>query len=78
MLAMRGAIRFDRNESCGDLGADLPLITGTILAAGLDSAGVFIGLFRIHSLEQVLHVFPRTIFSVVPLSEPHYAASVPS
>lgn len=45
MLAMRGAIRFDRNESCGDPGADLPLIIDMIPAASLDSAGVFI-VFR--------------------------------
>ena len=38
-------IRFDRNElagSFGDIGTDLPLIVGMIMAAGLDSASVFI------------------------------------
>jgi hypothetical protein len=38
-------IRFDRNElagAFGDIGTDLPLITGMILAAGLDAAGVLI------------------------------------
>ena len=38
-------IRFDRNElagSFGDIGTDLPLIVGMILAVGLDSASVFI------------------------------------
>jgi MFS superfamily sulfate permease-like transporter len=45
-------VRFDRNEfagSFGDIGTDLPLIIGIILAAGLDSASVFIvfGLMQI-------------------------------
>jgi MFS superfamily sulfate permease-like transporter len=38
-------IRFDRNElagSFGDIGTDLPLIAGIILATGLDSASIFI------------------------------------
>ncbi|MGA2602744.1 MAG: putative sulfate/molybdate transporter [Verrucomicrobiia bacterium] len=38
-------IRFDRNElagAFGDIGTDLPLIVGMILAAGLDSASVLI------------------------------------
>jgi xanthine/uracil permease len=41
----RSRIRFDRHElagSFGDIGTDLPLIVGMILAAGLDSASVFI------------------------------------
>jgi len=45
-------IRFDRNElagSFGDIGTDLPLILGMILAAGLDSASVLtvFGLMQI-------------------------------
>ncbi len=39
-----GGIRFDRNElagSFGDLGTDLPLIAGIVLATGLDAGGVF-------------------------------------
>lgn len=39
------AIRFDRNElsgAFGDIGTDLPLIVGMILASGLDSASVLI------------------------------------
>ncbi len=38
-------VRFDRNElagAFGDIGTDLPLIAGMILAAGLDAAGVLI------------------------------------
>lgn len=45
-------VRFDRNEiagSFGDIGTDLPLIVGMVLAAGLDSASVFVvfGLLQI-------------------------------
>jgi Molybdate transporter of MFS superfamily len=45
-------LRFDRNElsgAFGDIGTDLPLIIGMILAAGLDSASVLIvyGLMQI-------------------------------
>ena len=41
----RGGIRFDRNElagAFGDIGTDLPLIVGMILAAGLHSASVLV------------------------------------
>jgi hypothetical protein len=41
----RGGIRFDRNElagAFGDIGTDLPLIVGVILAAHLDSASALI------------------------------------
>lgn len=41
----RPALRFDRNEfagAFGDIGTDLPLIVGMILAAGLDGASVLI------------------------------------
>jgi Molybdate transporter of MFS superfamily len=41
----RPPLRFDRNElagAFGDIGTDLPLIVGMILAAGLDSASVLI------------------------------------
>src|SRR5688572_12779962 len=45
-------MRFDRNElagAFGDIGTDLPLIIGMILAAGLDSASVLImfGLMQV-------------------------------
>ena len=42
---MNSRIRFDRNElagSFGDIGTDLPLVIGMVLAAGLDPASVFI------------------------------------
>jgi hypothetical protein len=49
---MSGRIRFDRNElagAFGDIGTDLPLIVGMILAVGLDAASVFImfGLLQV-------------------------------
>lgn len=49
---MAARIRFDRNEfagAFGDIGTDLPLIFGMILAAGLDAASVFImfGLLQV-------------------------------
>ena len=43
--ARKGRIRFDRNEfagAFGDIGTDLPLIIGMILAAGLHSASVLV------------------------------------
>jgi len=45
-------LRFDRNElagSFGDIGTDLPLIVGMVLATGIDGANVFIvfGAFQI-------------------------------
>jgi MFS superfamily sulfate permease-like transporter len=48
----RGAIRFDRNElsgAFGDIGTDLPLIVGMILAAGLHSSSVLVmfGLMQV-------------------------------
>lgn len=50
--AARPPLRFDRNElagAFGDIGTDLPLIVGMILAAGLDSASVLImfGLMQV-------------------------------
>ena len=45
MNASGGSIRFDRNElagAFGDIGTDLPLIVGMILASGLHSASVLV------------------------------------
>lgn len=47
-----GSVRFDRNElagAFGDIGTDLPLVVGMILAAGLHSASVLVmfGLMQI-------------------------------
>lgn len=44
-MAVTTAIRFDRNElsgAFGDIGTDLPLLVGMILAAKLDPASVFV------------------------------------
>jgi hypothetical protein len=51
---LRTPVRFDRNElagAFGDIGTDLPLIVGMILAVGLDAASVFIvfGLLQVLS-----------------------------
>ena len=54
--AASSAIRFDRNElagAFGDIGTDLPLIIGMILAAGLDAASVLI----VYGVMQVLTGF---------------------
>ncbi len=52
MLTRSGSIRFDRNElsgAFGDIGTDLPLIVGMILAAGLHSSSVLVmfGLMQV-------------------------------
>jgi len=55
LLATAGrAIRFDRNElagAFGDIGTDIPLITGMILASGLNPASVLVvfGLMQVFS-----------------------------
>jgi hypothetical protein len=60
-------LRFDRNEwsgAFGDIGTDLPLIIGMILAAGLDSASVLI----VYGLMQVLSAsYYRLPMPVQPL-----------
>lgn len=63
----RAALRFDRNEfagAFGDIGTDLPLVVGMILAAGLDSASVLIvyGAMQIFS-----GLFYRMPMAVQPL-----------
>ncbi len=55
------SIRFDRHElagSFGDIGTDLPLIIGMILAAGLDSASVFIMFGLAQIVTGVLYGLP--------------------
>jgi hypothetical protein len=45
LMTRSGGLRFDRNElagAFGDIGTDLPLIVGMILAAGLHSASVLV------------------------------------
>jgi hypothetical protein len=54
-------IRFDRNElagSFGDIGTDLPLIIGIVLAAELDSASVFIVFGALQILTGLVYGLP--------------------
>jgi hypothetical protein len=60
----RPAIRFDRNElagAFGDIGTDLPLIVGMILAAGLDSASVLIMFGAMQVLTAVRYRMPMPV-----------------
>ncbi|MEO6036121.1 MAG: putative sulfate/molybdate transporter, partial [Verrucomicrobiota bacterium] len=63
----RPRLRFDRNEfagAAGDIGTDLPLVIGMILALGLDSASVLI----VYGAMQVLTgFFYRLPMPVQPL-----------
>jgi hypothetical protein len=61
---VRSPLRFDRNElagAFGDIGTDLPLIVGMILAAGLDSAGVLIMFGVMQVLTGVLYRMPMPV-----------------
>lgn len=64
---VRGGIRFDRNElagAFGDIGTDLPLVAGMIIAAGLHSASVLL----MFGLMQLLTAFTyRLPMPVQPL-----------
>lgn len=54
-------VHFDRNElagSFGDIGTDLPLIVGIILASGLDAGGVFIVFGMLQILTGVMYGLP--------------------
>ena len=54
-------VKFDRNElagSFGDIGTDLPLIVGIILATGLDAGGVFIVFGVLQILTGVTYGLP--------------------
>ena len=60
-LFSKDRIRFDRNElagSFGDIGTDLPLIVGIILAAGLDSGSVFMIFGLLQILTGVVYGIP--------------------
>lgn len=57
-------IRFDRNEfsgSFGDIGTDLPLIVGMILACKLDSASVMIMFGLMQILTGIIYGFPMPV-----------------
>ena len=61
---LRGRVRFDRNElagSFGDIGTDLPLIVGMILAVGLDGASTFIVFGATQILMGVIYGLPMPI-----------------
>lgn len=60
----RPPLRFDRNElagAFGDIGTDLPLIVGMILAAGLDSASVLIMFGVMQVLTGLLYRMPMPV-----------------
>ncbi|HXF66472.1 MAG TPA: putative sulfate/molybdate transporter [Burkholderiales bacterium] len=57
-------IRFDRNElagSFGDIGTDLPLIIGIVLAAGLDASSVFLVFGALQILTGLLYRMPMPV-----------------
>ena len=60
----RDWIRFDRNElagAFGDIGTDLPLVVGLILAAKLDSAGVLIMFGAMQVLTGLAYGMPMPV-----------------
>jgi hypothetical protein len=60
----RGGIRFDRNElagAFGDIGTDLPLIVGVILAAHLDSASALILFGTMQILTALRYQMPMPV-----------------
>jgi MFS superfamily sulfate permease-like transporter len=61
---LRERVRFDRNElagSFGDIGTDLPLIVGMILAVGLDGASTFIVFGATQILMGLIYGLPMPI-----------------
>lgn len=57
-------LRFDRHElagAFGDIGTDLPLIAGILLATGLDPAGVFIAFGLAQIASGVLYGLPMPV-----------------
>src|SRR5882672_4121174 len=62
--ALRGGIRFDRNElagAFGDIGTDLPLIIGVILAAHLDVASALIMFGAMQILTALRYRIPMPV-----------------
>ena len=60
----RPPLRFDRNElagAFGDIGTDLPLIVGMVLAAGLDSASVLIMFGAMQVLTGLVYRLPMPV-----------------
>ncbi|MBL8759565.1 MAG: putative sulfate/molybdate transporter, partial [Phycisphaerae bacterium] len=61
---MRHPIRFDRNEfagAFGDIGTDLPLIVGMVVAAGLDTASAFIMFGVLQVVTGLLYRLPMPV-----------------
>jgi xanthine/uracil/vitamin C permease (AzgA family) len=57
-------IRFDRNElsgAFGDIGTDLPLIVGMVLASGLDSSSVLIVFGLLQILSGLIYGIPMAV-----------------
>src|SRR5215211_2871937 len=68
----RPRLRFDRNElagAFGDIGTDLPLIIGMILAAGLDSASVLV-------MFGLMQVFTALVYGIPMAVQPLKAVAV--
>ncbi|MBI5540892.1 MAG: transporter [Bacteroidia bacterium] len=64
LFFFKSRIRFDRNEfsgAFGDIGTDLPLIIGMILASGLDSASVLITYGIMQLLTAMLYGIPMPV-----------------
>ncbi len=62
--AHQPVLRFDRHElagAFGDLGTDLPLLVGVILAAGLDAAMVFVVFGALQLLTGVVYRLPMPV-----------------
>lgn len=62
--SVRPALRFNRHElagAFGDLGTDLPLIVGMILASGLDAASVLIVFGSMQVLTGVVYRMPMPV-----------------
>ncbi|MGK2961917.1 MAG: putative sulfate/molybdate transporter, partial [Gemmatimonadaceae bacterium] len=60
----RGGLRFDRNElagAFGDIGTDLPLVAGMILAAGLHSASVLVMFGLMQLLTAFVYRIPMPV-----------------
>ena len=61
---VRPPLRFDRNEwagSCGDLGTDLPLLTGMALAAHLDGASVLMVFGALQVFTALVYRMPMPV-----------------
>ena len=59
-----GSVRFDRNElagAFGDIGTDLPLVVGMILAAGLHSSSVLVMFGLMQIVTAVTYRMPRPV-----------------